>query len=80
MSDETWTKVEISFYMPTGFVDRWHVQTDDRWIAIKSAVAKYKKTELTFVNDIHARLCSKPDDNILEKTRCDILSPNDYIP
>lgn len=48
------TLVEISLFKPTGFSDRWRVETADRGRAVRSVMAKYDADTLRFVNYINA--------------------------
>lgn len=49
------TKVEIGFFMPTGFCDTHFVDTDDRGLAIRTVMALYDQRYLPCVNTIFAR-------------------------
>lgn len=48
------TKVEISFFKPTGFVDRHEVDTDDRGEAIRRVMEMYSREMLRAVNYVLA--------------------------
>ncbi|MBB5278682.1 hypothetical protein HNR26_004784 [Rhizobium rosettiformans] len=35
------TEVEVSFFKPTGFSDRWYVETKDRGLAAATVLSRY---------------------------------------
>ena len=54
------TRVEISFFKPTGYVDTHFVDTENRGLAAKTVMAMYG-AELKCLNYISAELSSLPN-------------------
>lgn len=50
------TCVEISFYKPEGFIDKWVVETKNRYEAFQVVMNKYNRDELKFINYIAHKL------------------------
>lgn len=50
------TKVEISFFKPTGFADTYWVRTEDRGLAARTVMAKYDALHLPMMNYISTDL------------------------
>ena len=46
------TEVEISFFKPTGFSDRWYVETTDRCLAAVTVLAQYNEMHTVALNYI----------------------------
>lgn len=44
------TKVEISFYMPHGFLHSYDIDTEDRGLAARIVLAKYPEHVLRYLN------------------------------
>ncbi len=60
MTDATFVEVEIDLFKPMGFADTYFVRTDDRGKAIRTVMARYKDSELKYVNAITAHLTGEP--------------------
>jgi hypothetical protein len=57
------TIVEVDFYKPTGWAERFYVETTDRWLAIRTVMARYTNGEPKYINYITANLGSNPPSN-----------------
>lgn len=66
---ETWTRVEISVYMPTSWSRTFFVRTDDRWAAVARAIAEMTARELECFNYASARLCGAPTGAVLAEDK-----------
>jgi hypothetical protein len=54
----TATRVEISFFLPTGWKDIHFVETEDRGDAVRQVMAKYDDTHLACLNYVTACACA----------------------
>ena len=53
------TEVEISFFKPTGFSDRWYVETVDRGLAAATVLAQYNEMHTGALNYITAKIADR---------------------
>lgn len=72
-NDEAWTRVELSFYKPQGYIDVWYVETADRGLAVRSAFAVYGKNRMAYLNYVNAVTGPRPDRNVLERCYLEVL-------
>lgn len=61
MSDKpgTLSEVEISFFKPQGFADRWYVDTTDRGLAAATVLSQYNEMHTGALNYITVKLIDR---------------------
>lgn len=61
------TCVQISFFKPTGYVDTWVVETEDRFKAFMSVIKKYPEKDLKFINFITHKMIIPEKFNLIKE-------------
>lgn len=72
-NDDAWTRVELSFYLPQGYVDTWYVNTSDRGLALRSALVFYGKERMAYINYVAMVTGPRPDRQVLDRCYAEVL-------
>lgn len=55
MTKEVFTKVDVSFFRPTGYLDTYYVRTANRGLAMRTVIATLTPHESHYLNDLYAK-------------------------